>query len=84
MLRFYVFAVWRNWVKHRSGRRAGNETPAMRLGLADRRWSWSQVLARRQFPDRVGLDEMERKLCEMRVPNPELPSNTIHSRKYAS
>ena len=41
------------------------------------------MLARRQFPDRAGLDEMERKLYEMRIPNPELPANTIHRRKYA-
>jgi transposase-like protein len=48
-----VLAVWRNFVKKLSERRSAELTPAMRLQLAARRWSWGDVLARRRFPDRT-------------------------------
>jgi transposase-like protein len=52
MERFFVFIAWRNFIKGRSERRPDPETPAMRLGLTQRPWSWRMLLARRLFPAR--------------------------------
>ncbi len=60
--RGFLTAVWRNWIKWRSERRPDKRTPAMLLGLARERWSWGRVLAKRLFPTRERLSEMERRL----------------------
>jgi transposase-like protein len=57
MERAYLTTIWRNFVKGRSERKADRTTPAMKLGLADRPWSWARVLARRLFPTRVRVPE---------------------------
>ena len=54
MERTWVFAVWRNFVKLVTERRPTRSTPAMKLGLTDRRWTWRDILARRIFPSRGG------------------------------
>jgi hypothetical protein len=51
--RAHLIAVWKNFIKARSERKPDRSTPAMRLGLADRRWHWEQVLSRRLFPARA-------------------------------
>ncbi|MFM7230537.1 MAG: hypothetical protein ACKO3S_00965, partial [bacterium] len=48
--------AWLNLVKPFSERRDGG-TPAMRLGLATKRYTVAQLLRRRLFPMRVGLPE---------------------------
>jgi transposase-like protein len=53
--RGFVMLVWRNFVKARSERRPEVETPAMRLGLTDRPWTWRQVLGKRRFVERQRL-----------------------------
>jgi transposase-like protein len=83
MERAYVLAVWRNFVKSVSERRSGQPTPAVRIGLTDRRWTWTQVLARRLFADRVGIGGVERELYERRWITPVLAVNTPHLRKLA-
>ncbi len=83
MLRVYGFVVWRNFVKRCSERRSEEITPAMRVGLTDRRWSWRQVLAWRRFPDRHRLDAVERELYEQRWITPVLPSNARHTLRLA-
>jgi transposase-like protein len=83
VLRIYGFAVWRNFVKRRSERRAADTTPAMMLGLTDRRWTWRQVFAWRQFPDRYRLDPIERELYEQRWESPVLPANARHTLRLA-
>jgi hypothetical protein len=83
VLRFCGFAVWRNFVKRRSERREVDTTPAMELGLTDRRWTWRQVFAWRQFPERYRLDHVERELYEQRWATPVLPANARHSLKLA-
>jgi transposase-like protein len=50
MGRAHLMTVWKNFIKARSERRPDRTTPAMRLGLTDRRWHWEQVLSRRLFP----------------------------------
>src|SRR5262245_913844 len=51
--RAHLIAVWKNFIKRRTERRAMDKTtPAMRLGLTDTRWRWERILARRLFPER--------------------------------
>jgi hypothetical protein len=83
VLRIYGFAVWRNFVKRRSERRGEETTPAMTLGLTDRRWSWRQLFAWRRFPDRCRLDPFERRLYEQRWETPVLPANARHDLRLA-
>ena len=83
ILRIYGFAVWRNFVKRRSERRSSSTTPAMILGLTDRRWTWRQLFAWRQFPDRCRLDSLERRLYEQQWKTPVLPSNARHALRLA-
>ena len=83
MLRVYGFVVWRNFVKRRSERRSEDTTPAMVVGLTDRRWTWGQVFARRRFPGRDGLDATERVLYEQRWRTPVLRSNARHALRFA-
>ncbi|NIM01032.1 MAG: hypothetical protein GTN89_09025 [Acidobacteria bacterium] len=48
-----LFAVWRNMIKLVSERRPTRRTPAMRLGLTSRPWTWAEVFARRLFVRRI-------------------------------
>jgi len=55
--RAWIFLLVRNYTKGRSERRvaAARQTPAMRLGLADRPLDGEALFAQRRFPRRVGL-----------------------------
>jgi transposase-like protein len=53
--RLYLASAWRNFVKGVSERKPDPTTPAMKLKLATEPWSFSRVLARRLFPERVRL-----------------------------
>ena len=53
MERFYLFAVWRNFVKRRTERKSDAPTPAMVVGLTDQAWSWQRVFGQRLFLRRV-------------------------------
>ena len=53
--RAYNHAIWRNVVKKISERKPTELTPAMRIGLTSRAWTWPEVFARRQFPKRIAL-----------------------------
>ena len=44
-----ILAVWRNLIKRVSERRPATETPAMRLGLTERPWTWGDLFQRRIF-----------------------------------
>jgi len=81
--RLMLMAVWRNFVKGVSERKGDPTTPAMRLGLTDRPWSWQRVLGRRLFPDREGLAGVWLELYRRDWITPELPSNTRHRRVFA-
>jgi len=50
-----LFAIWRNFIKHVTERRPCRTTPAMRIGLATRPWTWCDALAVRLFEGRVGF-----------------------------
>jgi hypothetical protein len=81
--RMFLMAIWRNFVKGVSERRGDPTTPAMRLGLTDRPWSWQRVLGRRLFPDGEGLDGVWLELYRRDWITPELPSNARHRRVFA-
>lgn len=83
MERLYVFVAWRNFIKGRSERKPDPETPAMRLGLTQRPWSWRMVLARRLFPAREGLQGVCRELYQRNWTTPVLPNNRRHDLKLA-
>jgi len=53
--RAHLMAVWKNFVKARSERARDRSTPAMRLGLADARWGFERILARRLFQSREAM-----------------------------
>ena len=44
MERLYLAAVWRNFIKGVSERRNDRTTPAMKVGLTDRPWTWTRLL----------------------------------------
>ncbi|NIL99975.1 MAG: hypothetical protein GTN89_12415 [Acidobacteria bacterium] len=48
-----LFTLWRNFIKRVSERRPRPITPAMRVGLTSKPWTWSDVLAERIFGERV-------------------------------
>jgi transposase-like protein len=79
----FLAAVWRNFIKGVSERRNDRTTPAMRLGLTDRPWSWRQLLSRRLFPDREGLAGNWLEIYRRDWTTPELPSNTRHRKVFA-
>ena len=51
--RMMLFAVWRNFIKRETERRPTRFTPAMRVGLTDKIWTWKDLLAQRIFPGRI-------------------------------
>jgi len=79
MERLALAAVWRNFVKRRSERKAGSQTPAMMVGLASRRWRWEAVLSRRLFFDREDLPAPWPELYRREWATPLLPSNARHA-----
>lgn len=84
--RIFVFATWRNLVRplsRRRGRPGRNVTPATTLGLADRPWSWTDVLARRLFPWKTPLPDDLRRLYYKELDTPTARPNTRHRRVHA-
>ena len=53
--RAHLVAVWKNFIKRRSERKPDRSTPALHVGLADKRWRWERVFTRRLFPARAEL-----------------------------
>jgi hypothetical protein len=83
MERLFVAAVWRNFVKGRSERRPDGSTPAMRVGLTDRPWSWRRVLSRRLFVGRLRLPGVWLELYRRDWLTPVLPFNVRHRLRHA-
>jgi hypothetical protein len=81
--RLFVAAIWRNFVKGVSERKGDRTTPAMRLGLTDRPWTWERVLGWRLFPDRERLEGIWLELYRRDWITAELPSNARHRRVFA-
>jgi hypothetical protein len=83
MERFFLAAVWRNFVKRRSERFARSGTPAMRLGLARERWPWTRVFSRRLFPARTATPATWAHLYRRHWPSPLYSNNSRHELKRA-
>ena len=83
MERFFLAALWRNFVKRRSERAARSGTPAMRLGLARERWPWSRVFSRRLFPARTPTPPTWARLYRRLWTSPLYPNNSRHELKLA-
>ena len=81
--RGFVMAVWRNFVKGRSERKPDRTTPAIRLGLTERPWSWGRVLAQRLFVDRLRVPRDWIKVYRRGWITPALGRNAPHRLKYA-
>ncbi len=80
--RLWLLLVWRNYLKWFSERRRGG-TPAMRLGLCDRRWKVGDLLARRLFPTRVPLPARWERYYWRQVTTRRIPNGATHQRRYA-
>jgi len=81
-LRLAVFLVWRNYIQPFSERRRG-PTPAMRLGLVERRFTVEDVLAERLFITRSDLPERWQDYYWRRLPTRAIPNGRRHQLKYA-
>jgi len=81
--RLYLAAVWRNFVKGVSERKADRTTPAMKLALTGKPWKWKEVLSRRLFVTRQKLTDLEMLLYRRDWTTPDLPANTRHHLIYA-
>jgi len=68
--RMAAFAVWRNLIQGVSVRRNDTTTPAMRLGLTERPWSWREVLGQRRWPKRIGIGPTTETLIGRAMPDP--------------
>jgi hypothetical protein len=77
-----IFQVWRNYVKKRweNGR---NESAAMLKGLARRRLTTRDLLARRLFREHIDLPPRWSHYYERRITTAALPVNRRHALTYA-
>ena len=78
MERLFLIAVWRNFVKRRSERKPKRETPASRLGLTEKPWSWRKLLRRRLFFNRQPMPEEWQILYRREWETPVLEANAVH------
>jgi hypothetical protein len=60
--RAHLMAVWKNFIKKRSERSRDKSTPAICLGITDRRWEFERLFALRLFPGRENVSELGLKL----------------------
>lgn len=83
MERFFLTAIWRNFVKGRSERKPDPRTPAMKLKLTETPWLWRRVVSQRLFPQREAIphpwDEIYRRLWK----TPLIGKNARHQLKLA-
>jgi transposase-like protein len=80
--RLWVLLVWRNYMKWFSERRGGG-TPAMRLGLLERRVTPKELLKERLFVTRLGLPERWRPYYWGQVRTREIRNCREHRCTYA-
>ena len=81
--RLAVLLVWRNYLKSFSERKR-DATPAMRLGLCERRLRVADVLAHRLFFTRIGLPERWARYYQRVVPTRSIPHGAQHRLRYAA
>ena len=76
-------AVWRNFVKRVSERHSDPTTPAVRLGLTARPWSWREVLSKRRFPGRLRLPVGWIEVYRREWITPAVGRNVLHDLRHA-
>jgi transposase-like protein len=80
--RMGIFLVWRNWMKSFSERKH-DDSPAMRLGLVERRLEVEEVLEKRLFPSQVELPRPWRDYYWRRIRTRAMQRCAVHQRKFA-
>ena len=83
LYRLAIFLVWRNYIKLRREKRCG-QTPAMAMGLLERRLTEKEVLGRRLFVSHVELPALWADYYWRRVETRVLKVNRRHELKYAA
>ena len=83
MERLAMLAMLRNMIQGVSERRNDMTTPAMRIGLTDRPWSWRDVLAERRFPTRIRLGASASRVFGRTMRDPRGIEWPAHVRKRA-
>ncbi len=78
-----IMLVWRNYIKLRRERRC-RETPAMLLGLTDRRLKEEDILVKRLFVEQTNLPLLWDDYYWRRVETRPLEVNRRHDLKYAA
>ena len=78
-----LLATWRNFVKGVSERCNDPTTPAMRLGIAARPWSWRDVLSRRRSPGRISMPPGWMKVYRRGWITPAVGRNVAHALQHA-
>lgn len=81
--RLLVFQVFRNYVKSFSERRQ-DATPAMRIGVTDRKWTVAEVLEKRLFPWGADLPERLQDYYWRRISTGHLGRSRLHALKFAA
>lgn len=81
--RLMIFLVWKNYVRTKRVRKC-DETPAMLLGVCDRRLTEEEVLGRRLFWAKMGLEGRWRQYYWGEVETRALKVNRRHDLKYAA
>ena len=81
--RLAAIVVARNLIQGVSERRNDPTTPAMRVGLTHRPWTWSEVLARRRWPARIGVGATTSEVIGRSMRDPRGISWPEHVRRRA-
>lgn len=80
--RLWAMLGWRNYVKSFSERKH-DATPAMRLGVCERRWTIPEILATRLFPSRIALPPRWQRYYEGSTPTRRIPRAVTHRKVHA-
>ena len=80
--RLWVFLAWRNWMKSFSEQRRDG-SPAMRLGVAEERRTYEELMKERLFPGRIGLPERWMTYYRRLTPTRRIARIATHRLKYA-
>ena len=81
--RLWSLLVWRNFMKGVSVLKKDSPTPAMRLGLFDRRLTFREVFARRLFPKQIGLPARWMAYYRRKISTRAISRNSRHDLTYA-
>lgn len=81
--RLAVLLVWRNYMKGRREKQRGSPTPAMAVGLSDRRLGVEDVLAERLFRSHLDMPPRWGQYYDRAVRTVPLARNRRHDLSYA-